>query len=225
MRFVNFITGGRPPGSSGFAVAERWGCNLNPINATTNKGRLTLLACVFPDEFERYGLLEEAMEVTRRTPAVVERADLAGWIAAQLGEPRPRLATVVFHTIVSPYLPDDVREAAEATLPATGERATAEAPLALLAFEGSEDAAGTHPNAPDAVARRTARAAGEIGAPFHHGALALSGVRRRAAGGQRLRVLRRPLALAASGAGLSVITRVSGLVVGSVASLVAAGTS
>jgi hypothetical protein len=138
VRFVDFLTGGRPPLASGFTVAERAGCDLNPIDATTKAGRLTLLACVFPDEFERYGLLARAIEVARETPAVVERADLASWIAERLAAPRPGVATVVIHTIVWPYLPDDVRESAEATIAAAGERATPEAPLALLAFEGTE---------------------------------------------------------------------------------------
>jgi len=138
VRFVDFLTGGRPPLAGGFSVAERSGCDLNPIDATTEDGRLTLLGCVFPDETERYGLLERAIAVARETPAVVQRADLAAWVAENLAQPRPGLATVVYHTIVWPYLPDEARESAEATIAAAGERATAEAPLALLAFEGSE---------------------------------------------------------------------------------------
>jgi hypothetical protein len=138
VRFVDFFLGGTPPLGSGFTVAERAGCDLNPLDATTEAGRLTLLACVFPDEFERFGLLEQAVEVARETPAVVERADLASWIAERLSEPRPGVATVVIHTIVWPYLPDDVRESAEASIATAGERATPEAPLALVAFEGTD---------------------------------------------------------------------------------------
>jgi hypothetical protein len=69
---------------------------------------------------------------------VVERADLSAWVADRLGEPAQGMATVVYHTIVWPYLPDAVREAAEAAIAAGGERATADAPLALLTFEGGE---------------------------------------------------------------------------------------
>jgi hypothetical protein len=139
VRFVDFIRGGTPPLGHGFEVAERSGCDLNPVDATSEEGRLTLLACVFPDETERYALLEEAIEVARATPAPVERADLASWVAGRLAEPRPGLATVVYHTVVWPYLPDDVRESAERTIAAAGRRATAEAPLALVAFEGAVD--------------------------------------------------------------------------------------
>jgi hypothetical protein len=138
VRFVDFFVGGTPPLDSGFTVAERAGCDLNPLDATTEAGRLTLLACVFPDEFERFGLLEQAIEVARQTPAVVERANLASWIAGRLAEPRPGVASVVIHTLVWPYLPDDVRESAEAAIAGAGERATPEAPLALVAFEGTD---------------------------------------------------------------------------------------
>jgi hypothetical protein len=71
VRFVDFLTGGMPPLAGGFSVAERSGCDLNPIDATTDQGRLTLLGCVFPDETERFGLLEQAIEVARQTPSFV----------------------------------------------------------------------------------------------------------------------------------------------------------
>lgn len=105
VRFAHFLTGGRPPLARGFHVGERAGCDLNPIDATTEEGRLTLLACIFPDEHDRFDLLERAIEVARETPAPVERADLSAWVAERLAEPRPGIATVVYHTIVWPYLP------------------------------------------------------------------------------------------------------------------------
>jgi hypothetical protein len=138
VRFADFVTGGRPPLAAGFEVAERAGCDLNPIDATTEDGRLTLLACIFPDESDRFDLLERAIAVARETPAVVERADLSAWVADRLTDTAPGLATVVYHTILWPYLPEAVRDAAEGAIAAAGRRATAEAPLALLTFEGGE---------------------------------------------------------------------------------------
>jgi hypothetical protein len=138
VRFMDFLTGGRPPLSTGFEVGERAGCDLNPIDATTDDGRLTLLACIFPDESDRFDLLERAIAVARETPAVVERANLSTWVADRLAAPRAGMATVVYHTIVWPCLPDAVREAADAAIATAGRRATAKAPLALLAFEGAK---------------------------------------------------------------------------------------
>lgn len=135
VRFVDFLTGRRPPLATGFEVGERAGCDLNPIDATTDAGRLSLLACIFPDERDRFDLLERAIAVAREMPAPVERADLASWVADRLAAPRRGMATVVYHTIVWPYLPDAVRESAEATIAAAGGSADPAAPLALLSFE------------------------------------------------------------------------------------------
>jgi hypothetical protein len=139
VRFTDFLTGDHPSLAGGFEVTERAGCDLNPLDATTDAGRLTLLACIFPDETERFDLLERAIAVARSAPATVERADLASWVAERLARPRPETCTVAYHTIVWPYLPGAVREAAEAAVSAAGRAATTEAPLALLSFEGSED--------------------------------------------------------------------------------------
>jgi hypothetical protein len=111
---------------------------LPSTGGSADEGRLTLLACIFPDEQDRFDLLERAIAVARQAPAVVERADLASWVADRLAAPRPGLATVVYHTIVWPYLPDAVREAADATIAAAGRRAGPQAPLALLSFESAE---------------------------------------------------------------------------------------
>jgi hypothetical protein len=138
VRFVDFLIGGRPPLATGFEVGERAGCDLNPIDATTESGRFTLLACIFPDERERFDLLERAIAVARETPAPVERADLASWAADRLAAPRPGMATVVYHTIVWPYLPDATRQSAEAMIAAAGRQADAAGPLALLSFEGAK---------------------------------------------------------------------------------------
>ena len=138
VRFTDFLTGDRPSLAAGFEVSDRAGCDLNPLDATTDAGRLTLLACIFPDETERFDLLERAIAVARGEPATVERADLAGWVAERLARPRPATCTVVYHTIVWPYLPDAVREAAEAAISAAGRAATTDAPLALLSFEGAK---------------------------------------------------------------------------------------
>jgi hypothetical protein len=138
VRFVDFLTGGRPPLATGFQVGERAGCDLNPLDATIEEGRLTLLACIFPDESARFDLLERAIAVARETPAVVERADLSTWVAGRLATPREGMTTVVYHTIVWPYLLDVVCRSADSEISAAGRRATTGAPLALLSFEGAK---------------------------------------------------------------------------------------
>ena len=134
VRFTDFVANDPSPPmplADGFEVVERAGCDLHPLDPTTDEDRLTLLSCIFPDERERFDLLDRAIGIAHRTPAKVERADLAEWVAERLATPAPGVATVLFHTIVWPYLPDAVRDRAEATIAAAGERATPEAPVAL----------------------------------------------------------------------------------------------
>jgi hypothetical protein len=63
----------------------------------------------------------------------VERAGAAGWIDARLAQPEPGTATVVFHSIVMQYLPDEERERFE--------RAVKSHDIAWLRMEPADEAA------------------------------------------------------------------------------------
>ena len=119
-------------------VTERYGCDISPIDVTTEDGRLTLLAYVWPDQEERFARLRAAFEVARAVPAHVERADACTWLRERLAEP-PAAArnavTVVYHSIFVQYLTEEARSALRATIEAAGERATGDAPLAWVRME------------------------------------------------------------------------------------------
>ena len=126
VRFSGIWDGDPPDLPGGFEVAERGGCDRNPLDATTPEGRLTLMSFVWPDQADRFARLEAAIEVARRVPVTVERADADAWVADRLARPLPGLATVVVHSIVLQYLPKDTRApgcARRSTTPATGRRA------------------------------------------------------------------------------------------------------
>ena len=137
VRFVDFIAGGMPPLAHGFEVAERSAGDLNPVDATSEEGRLTLLACVFPDETERYALLEEAIEVARATPAPVERATSRARPDGSPSHARARHGRLPHDRLALPARRRT--RVAEHTIATAGRRASAEAPLALVAFEGAVD--------------------------------------------------------------------------------------
>ena len=118
-------------------ITERRGCDLNPIDVTTEDGRLDLLSFVWPDQVERFDLLARAIAVARRVPAQLERADAAEWVARQVGERRPGVCTVLFHSVMWLYLSDAARQVIHAAMQAAGERATADAPLAWLSMEAA----------------------------------------------------------------------------------------
>lgn len=124
-------------------VVDRAGCDINPLDVTTDEGRLTLLAYVWPDQVDRIRLLKGAIEIARRVPARVDQAGAPSWIEAQLRDLPDGAATVVYHSIFFQYMSQDDRDAFVAAIEDAGRRARESAPLAWLRFEPGEDQAET----------------------------------------------------------------------------------
>jgi hypothetical protein len=76
------------------------------------------------------------MALAAEVPVVVDHESAPAWLAEQLREPRPGVATVVYQSVMWQYLTREERKAAKATILAAGERATPDAPLAWLRLEG-----------------------------------------------------------------------------------------
>lgn len=124
-------------------IVERAGCDINPLDVTTDEGRLTLLAYVWPDQVHRIRLLKGAIDIATRVPVTVERSSAPPWLHARLRELPEGTATVVYHSIFFQYMSDDDRAAFLETIEEAGRRATETAPLAWLRFEPGEDQAET----------------------------------------------------------------------------------
>jgi hypothetical protein len=117
------------------AVLDRRGCDLAPIDASTSDGRLTLLSFVWPDQGGRFDRLRRALDVAAAHPVAVDRGDAAEWVEQQLAPLPPRSVTVVFHSIVLPYLSPSSRHRLRDALRYAGARATDYTPLAWLRME------------------------------------------------------------------------------------------
>ena len=97
-----------PPWDRTTAVAERKGCDLDPVDPTTEEGALTLRSSVWADQLGRLGLLDGALEIARQKPVEVEQADALSFLQRELARPSPGAATVVFHSVFLQYLaPED----------------------------------------------------------------------------------------------------------------------
>ena len=127
------------------------------------------MSYVWPDQVERFSRLEAAIEVARRVPAHVDRADADTWIADRLTLALPGVATVVVHSIVLQYLPRKARARLKDVISAAGERASGASPLAWLRMEpagsGQSCASPPGPGARSACSRR----AGYHGSPIWWG--------------------------------------------------------
>ena len=139
VRLANNFREGLPPFDVEACVVERRGCDLNPLNPSLDEDRLTLFSFVLPDQTHRFELLRGALDIARQVAAIVDKADAAEWLSAQLDEPRAGVATVVFHSLVMPYLSQAGQDEIQTVLKNAGARATESAPLAWLRMEPGDN--------------------------------------------------------------------------------------
>ncbi|MGL5910155.1 MAG: DUF2332 domain-containing protein, partial [Phycicoccus sp.] len=136
-----------------FSVVERRGCDLSPVDTSTEAGGQYLRSFVWPWMLERHARLEAALEVARRTPrqsvgpaVAVDRAPAAEWLAARLAEPvDDGVLTIVWQSVTRLYWPPEETAAAAAVV----EEARRRMPLTHVALEhpwasGAPDPGGDH---------------------------------------------------------------------------------
>jgi hypothetical protein len=116
-------------------VIERAGCDVEPIDPSDDTARRRLLSFVWPDHAHRRERLIAALDIASRRPERVERADAGDWIDRRLRHLDPGTATVVMHSIVWQYLPNETRDRVRSAIGAAAARATPSAPLAWLRME------------------------------------------------------------------------------------------
>jgi len=116
-------------------VASRQGCDPNPVDVTTEEGRLRLRQSIWGDQPARFARLNGALELAALVPAQVDQVGAGAWLAEQLAEPTPGVLTVVYHSVVWQYLPEAERDEVRRLLYAAGARASAHAPLAWVRSE------------------------------------------------------------------------------------------
>lgn len=139
VRFVDYWRGGVPPFDARLEIVERSGCDLDPIDATTEDGQLNLLSYVMPDQVQRIEMMRAALSIAAREPVSVERESADTWIERQLENAADGIATVVFHSIFWIYPPAAVTDRITEVIRAAAMRATDAAPLLWLRYEeGSE---------------------------------------------------------------------------------------
>jgi hypothetical protein len=140
VRFIDLWSPARPPFEAGALIAERRGCDRDPIDATGDGSAVTLLSFVWPGQDARFRTLRAALDIAATFPVAVDRDDAVAWLPAQLADSRERrdgLATVVMHSVFWQYLPSAAQLSIVASFHAAGALATNDAPLAWLRLEPS----------------------------------------------------------------------------------------
>jgi hypothetical protein len=135
LRFENLWVGGAPPFAPGAEILDRRGCDRHPIDVTSPTGALTLLSYVWPEPRERFVRLHEAIEVARRTPAVIDEADAATWVPHELAGRTQGSVMVIMHSVVWQYLERETADAITKAMVEAGADAKPDSPLAWLRLE------------------------------------------------------------------------------------------
>jgi hypothetical protein len=141
VQITDAFTGERPPLDERPQVAERRGCDPHPLDPTSEETRLTLLSYTWPDQLRRFTQLRAALDFAPSMPVVVDRASAVEWLEEQLAAAQPGVATVLYHSVVLPYLGEQGIAELWHTLEAAAGRARPDAPLAWLSLEAGEDLA------------------------------------------------------------------------------------
>ena len=99
-----------PPFNRSAEVVERKGCDLNPIDPTSEEGALVLRSFVWADQLARLSQLDGAIEVAAQMPVEVERIGAADFLERDLATPHDDVATVVYHSVFMQYVAEAERE-------------------------------------------------------------------------------------------------------------------
>src|SRR4051794_18821516 len=84
------------------AVAERGGCDVSPVDVTTEDGRLTLTSYVWPDMRARHARLAGAIKLACQRPVTVDRTAAASYVERlELVDGR---LTVLWHSVMWQYV-------------------------------------------------------------------------------------------------------------------------
>ncbi|WP_033440123.1 DUF2332 domain-containing protein [Saccharothrix sp. NRRL B-16314] len=128
---------GRPPVdfAHNLRLVRRAGCDVSPVDVSTEDGRLHLSSFVWADQPARFDRLQTALDLARLDPVPVQRATGPEWLADQLARPERDVLTVVWHSVVWQYASPADRAMGRAILADAAARATRMAPLALLVYE------------------------------------------------------------------------------------------
>lgn len=129
----HFIAGSPPLGR--FVVADRKGCDLNPIDLADPAAPDLLRSFIWPEHVRRLRQLNAAIATV--PPVAVTAAGACDWLSENLLR-RPRgVMTVVFHSIVWPYLSVAERAGFREIMTEAGRAADRDHQLAWISLEPS----------------------------------------------------------------------------------------
>jgi hypothetical protein len=134
---------GPPPPQAEIIIKDRAGCDLNPLDPSSDADRLRLMSYIWADQIDRLERTRNALKIAVENDLNVDRADAIDWLKQRLATPFEGSVHVVYHTIAWQYLPSDLQQHGETLIAAAGARSTTDAPLARLQMEADDKKGAT----------------------------------------------------------------------------------
>lgn len=131
-------SGPLPPLHARPQVVGRAACDRRPTDLADPAQRRRLLACVWPDQFDRLARSRAAIDLALAQRVRVEAADALDWVRARV-RPQAGAATVLYHSVFWQYLPRPTRDGLAEVIAQLGAQATGAAPFAWLRMEPPPD--------------------------------------------------------------------------------------
>lgn len=136
VRIATDWQGGPPRLDADVEVLERAACDRRPTDLNDPIQRRRLLACIWPDQFERQARSRAAIDLALRSGVAVEAADALAWTRDRVA-PQTGAATVLLHSVFWQYLPAETQAGLVALIGELGTQARRDAPFAWLRMEPS----------------------------------------------------------------------------------------
>lgn len=159
--------GDAPPAAHVEIVGAK-GCDIAPVDLSDADQALRLKSYVWPDAIGRMARVDAAIAMAGADAPELVCMDAADYVARCLAEVQETGTTsVLFHTIMWQYIPEDTQDAIEAAMVKAGAGATRDKPLAWLQFETTRRDIGCELSIrywPDGESRRVLAAAHPHGA-------------------------------------------------------------
>jgi hypothetical protein len=135
VRFIDHWRGGGPPFGANLEIADRRGCDPDPVDATSEDGALTLLSYIWPQPPARFDRARSAISIAQSMPVTIDRADAREWVPDQLRDRRQGAVLVIMHSVMWQYLDDATRDAVRSSIEGAGRGATPDTPVAWVRLE------------------------------------------------------------------------------------------
>ncbi len=128
---------GPMPPHADISILERKGCDVNPLDPSSEQDRLRMLSYIWPDQFQRIENTKRAFDLAQETKNTVRKEDAITFLKHRL-KPQIGATRVIYHSIMWQYLSAKDQAEGEEMIRAAGADASAKTPIAWLRAEADE---------------------------------------------------------------------------------------